>query len=298
MPKRKSNVKVENCKVVLSNEILKIIENWRTEENSEWVDKYLEIISDPSNIGSKKSRGHHIIPCFVFKDEEHKNRKETEPLANAIEGNIVELSIHNHILAHRCLWKIFKDNKDAKIAYQKLCKQEKIENLTDEEVNKIATLIEECAKENVTIEERKIKQRNYEKENKEKIAKRKKEQYKNNKKEILKKQKEYRKENKEKIAKQNKIYKQSHKKEISEKAKGYYKNNKEKISQKGKERYKNNKEKFSEKNKNYNNQECYDPIKEDFCKLGALNNRKNRHKNLYKNVIPSQCIIQTSVPST
>ena len=167
MPKRKSNVKVENCKVILSDEVLNIIESWRTKENSEWVDKYLEIISDPSNIGSKKSRGHHIIPCFVFKDEIHPTRKETESLANAIEGNIVELSIYNHILAHRCLWKIFKDNKNAKIAYQRLCKQEKIENLTDEEVNKIATLIEECAKENVTEEERKARQKKYDDEHKE-----------------------------------------------------------------------------------------------------------------------------------
>ena len=55
MPKRNSTVKIVDGKVVLSDEVLNIIESWRTEENSEWVDKYLEIISDPSNIGSKKS---------------------------------------------------------------------------------------------------------------------------------------------------------------------------------------------------------------------------------------------------
>ena len=46
MPKRNSTVKIVDGKVVLSDEVLNIIESWRTEENSEWVDKYLEIISD------------------------------------------------------------------------------------------------------------------------------------------------------------------------------------------------------------------------------------------------------------
>lgn len=78
MTKRQSNVKIENGKVLISQEILDYFENLRTEENSEWINKYFNIISDASNITSCKSRGHHIIPCFQFKDDNHKTREETE----------------------------------------------------------------------------------------------------------------------------------------------------------------------------------------------------------------------------
>ena len=75
MANKKNMIKIENGKVIFSKEVLDYFENLRNEETSEWIDKYFEVLSDPSNIGSRKSRGHHIIPCFTFKDENHKNRK-------------------------------------------------------------------------------------------------------------------------------------------------------------------------------------------------------------------------------
>ena len=77
MSRRKSNVKIENGKVVLSDEVLKIIESWRTEENSIWIDKYKLILLDTSNISAEKFRSHHIIPVFLFKDEIYSNRKKS-----------------------------------------------------------------------------------------------------------------------------------------------------------------------------------------------------------------------------
>ena len=77
MSRRKSNVKIENGKVVLSDEVLKIIESWRTEENSIWIDKYKLILLDTSNISAEKFRSHHIILVFLFKDEIYSNRKKS-----------------------------------------------------------------------------------------------------------------------------------------------------------------------------------------------------------------------------
>ena len=283
MPKRNSTVKIVDGKVALSDEVLNIIESWRTEENSEWVDKYLEIISDPSNIGSKKSRGHHIIPCFVFKDEEHKMRIETEKLANSIKGNIIELSPYNHIFAHFYLWKIF-NNAESKRPIQKMCNQTKsIENLTECELKNIALLIEECTKDNQTKEERKEYEKRYYREHINEILK-----YREGRKEI---QKEYMKiwieENKEKQSKKRKENYQNNKEKVSQQHRKYYNNNKE-------ERLKVNKiyrESHSDEIKNYRNQCCYDFIKENYCTLSALSNRKSRNKELYKNIIPSDWII-------
>ena len=64
-------------------------------------------------MSAKKYNTHHIKPCFTFKDKEHKNRKETEPLANKFNENTIKLSIYNHILAHYYLWRIY-DNQDSK----------------------------------------------------------------------------------------------------------------------------------------------------------------------------------------
>ena len=44
--------------------------------------------------------------------------------------------------------------------------------------------------------------------------------------------------------------------------------------------------------KEYNNQQCYDPIKENYCILTTLQYRKRTHKDLYKDVIPTNCIIR------
>ena len=60
-------------------------ESIRNEENSIWIDKYFEYLSDESNLIATKYRKHHIIPCFSFKDENHKTRKETLSLADKVE---------------------------------------------------------------------------------------------------------------------------------------------------------------------------------------------------------------------
>lgn len=63
-----------------------------------------------------------------------------------------------------------------------------------------------------------------------------------------------------------------------------------------KEYRKNNKEKCQEYSKEYNDkyfkQLCYNPIKNDYPTLGALRGRIYNHKELYKNIIPTECIIE------
>ena len=49
---------------------------------------FFEYLSDEENLTAEKYRKHHIIPCFSFKDENHKTRKETLHLADKIENNI------------------------------------------------------------------------------------------------------------------------------------------------------------------------------------------------------------------
>ena len=157
MPRRNSTTEIKNGKVVFSKEVLEYFESIRTEENSIWIDKYFEYLSDEENLSAEKYNGHHIIPCFTFKDETHRTRKETEPLADKVEGNIIELLIYNHLLAHYCLWKIY-DNRDSKNTMQRMCGEEKyIDTLTEQELKEIAILKEECAKKNLTEEERKKK---------------------------------------------------------------------------------------------------------------------------------------------
>ena len=262
MPRRNSTTEIKNGKVVFSNEVLEYFESIRTEENSAWIDKYFEYLSDESNLSAEKYNGHHIIPCFTFKDETHRTRKETEPLADKVEGNIIELSIYNHLLAHYCLWKIY-DNRDSKNTMQRMCGEEKyIDTLTEQELKEIAILKEECAKKNLTEEERKKK----------KYAR----------------VKKYKNSHKQQVSEQGKRYRESHKEEKARYDKEYKRRNKEKIKKKNKENYENNKDKISEKGK----QLCFDPIKNKPCTLNALKCRKQRNKELYKDVTPTQCIIK------
>ncbi len=249
MPRRNSTVEIKNGKVVFSEEVLSYFENIRTEENSEWIDKYFEYLSDESNLIATKYSGHHIIPCFTFKDETHKNRKETESLADKIEGNIIKLSVYNHLLAHHCLWKIFK-NIDSRTSFQRMCKED-IDDLSENEIKEIAKIQEECAKENVTKEKRAKQKKDYYENNKEKILKRNKERYENNKESISKQRKEFRKNNKEKISKRNKEYRENNKEHIREHGKEYRENNKEKLSKQSKEHYEKNKEKILKRHKKY-----------------------------------------------
>ena len=202
MPRRNSTVEIVDGKVVFSKEVLEYFESIRTEENSAWIDKYFEYLSDESNLSAEKYNGHHIIPCFTFKDETHRTRKETEPLADKIEGNIIELSIYNHLLAHYCLWKIY-DNRDSKNTMQRMCGEEKyIDTLTEQELKEIAILKEECAKKNLTEEERKKKKYD--------------------------RVKKYKNSHKQQVSEQGKRYRELHKEEKARYDKEYRRRNKEK----------------------------------------------------------------------
>ena len=143
MPRRNSTVKIVDGKVVFSEEVLEYFKSIRNEENGIWIDKYFKYLSNEENLTAEKYNGHHIIPCFVFKDETHKNRKETEPLADKVEGNIIKISVYNHLLAHYCLWKIY-NNRDSKTTIQRMCK-ENIDSLSENEIKEIAKIQEECS---------------------------------------------------------------------------------------------------------------------------------------------------------
>lgn len=325
----KSNIKIENNKVVFSNEILEYFESLRNEETSEWIDKYFEVLSDTSNFNSSKFNIHHIRPCFTFKDENHKNRKETKPLADNFKENLIKLSVYNHFFAHHCLWKIF-NNRDSKIVFQRMCGQGRyIDNLTEQELQEIAILKEECAKENKTEEdyakmrelnkdklksydkekyiknkEKKLKQvKFYTENNKEKIKKYKKEHYEENKEKILKQNKEYYENNKDKILKRNKEYYEENKDYILERNKIWNENNKDKIGEIKRNWYELNKDRikeqtqtqeYKEKTKIRNSRKCYDPIRQIYCTYSSLQHRKNRNKELYKDIILSKCIINNN----
>ena len=253
MAKRNSTVEIKDGKVVFSQEIIDYFENLRTKENSKWIDEYFKHLSDENNLTATKYNLHHIRPCFTFKDEIHTNRKQTKPLGDDFNGNLIELSIYNHLFAHFYLWKIFNDD-DSKTAFQYMCNQRKyIDNLTEKELDKIARLKEECTKENLTEEEKKKRklqsQANYRKNNKDKIKKKNKEYCENNHEKRLQTQANYRKNNKDKI------------KFIGA---NYRKNNKDKIKKKKEEYRENNKEKISNFFKLKNSQQCYDQKKRKF----------------------------------
>lgn len=265
MSKRNSTVKIVDGKVVFSTEVLSYFENLRTEENSEWIDKYFEVLSDVSNFDSKKYNQHHIRPCCTFKDDEHKKRKETQKLGDAFNGNIIKVSVYNHLFAHYYLWKIF-NNRDSKEAFQRMCGEGKyIDNLTEDEIKEIAILNEECANKNKTDEEKK-----------EKRSMRNKKQYKEHKEEYSEKSKKRYEKNKDKI----KIYRDSRKKE----SKLYFKKYAEEHKDEKREWY-----------NIYQNRMCIDPIEGDTCILATLKSRKHNHKELYKNVKPASCVIKSQI---
>lgn len=294
MPRRNSTTEIKNGKVVFSKEVLNYFESIRTEENSKWIDKYFDYLSDEENLSAEKYNGHHIIPCFTFKDETHRTRKETEPLANKVEGNIIKLSIYNHILAHYCLWKTY-DNYESKYSIQyTIGKNKEIDGLSENEIKEIAKIQEECAKTNQTEEERKEREKEYRMSERGKESQRKRSlKYYNN--------------HKESESKRKKKYRETHKEERSQYWSEYYKNNKEQVDKTRKkyrdehkenyqkynhEYYLNNREKALDVNKEYLSQECYDPKEENFCTLGALRGRKYRNKEKYKDVIPIDCVVK------
>ena len=283
MPRRNSTVEIKDGKVVFSKEVLEYFESIRTEENSAWVDKYFDYLSDESNLSAEKYNGHHIIPCFTFKDETHRTRKETEPLADKVEGNIIKLSIYNHILAHYCLWKIF-DNYNSKHAIQyTIGKDKEINDLSENQIKEIARIREECAEKNQTEEEMKEKQKEYRMSERGKESQR-------------KRSAKYNNSHKELVSKRKKKYRETHKEERSQYWSEYYKNNKEQVDKTHKKYRDEHKEDYQKYNHEYSEkyfkQVCYDPIKNDYPTLGALRGRIYNHKELYKNIIPTECIIE------
>ena len=283
MPRRNSTVEIKDGKVVFSKEVLEYFESIRNEENSKWIDKYFDYLSDEENLTAEKYNGPHIIPCFPFKDETHRTRKETEPLADKVEGNIIKLSIYNHILAHYCLWKIF-DNYNSKHAIQyTIGKDKEINDLSENQIKEIARIREECAEKNQTEEEMKEKQKEYRMSERGKESQR-------------KRSAKYNNSHKELVSKRKKKYRETHKEERSQYWSEYYKNNKEQVDKTHKKYRDEHKEDYQKYNHEYSEkyfkQVCYDPIKNDYPTLGALRGRIYNHKELYKNIIPTECIIE------
>ena len=309
MSTSRPNTKIINGKVAFSNEVLNYINKWRTNENSKYIDEYMKVLLNPSNIIATKFEIHHIIPAFTFRDENHKNRKETIKLADKVTENKIKLSLKYHKLAHYYLWKIFPNDNNARSAVYFMFNNNDIEDLTKDEVIEFARILEECAKENLTEEEK--RERDKKRRNTEK--------YKKSKREYDKKLHKAKKEKKCKLAK---IYNQTHKKEkqkydenlrkqvcfdpitkeyctykqLSHRKHDYvelkdlYKNvnlkscivtDENLINQFYKE--KEEKEKL-EKLLNSLPKICLDPIKNDYCYMDTLRLRISKNPNLYKNV--------------
>lgn len=158
---KNATVKIENGKVIFSQEILDYFENLRNKETSKWIDKYFEVLSDSSNINATKFDIHHTISCFAFKDENHKNRRKTKPLADNIKGNLIKLSIYNHILAHYYLWKIFK-TENSRTPLILMCNNKHAEILNENQIKHIARIREEYRKKNMSSEEKRIRDKKME----------------------------------------------------------------------------------------------------------------------------------------
>lgn len=278
MSKKNSTVKIENGKVVFSQEIIDYFENLRTVENSEWIDEYFKILNDENNLSSEKYRIHHIRPCFSFKDETHNTREETEPLANKIKENLIKLSIYNHIKAHYFLWKIY-NNIDSKVAFQKMCGQHRyINNITEKELNEISILQENCAKENQTEEDVKLAIKEWSKTEKGKTS-------------IKKSQEKYSNSEHGKRSIKESIKKYCESEHGKQKRKEYAQSENGKRSRKKAQNKYNKSEKGKKYHRNYDNRLCYDPKKENYCTYCALKSRKRKNKELYKDVILKNCIV-------
>ena len=291
MAKRNSTVEIKDGKVVFSQEVLEYFENLRNEENSKWIDKYFKVLNDASNLGAEKYNLHHIRPCCTFKDETHKNRSQTQKLGDEFNGNIIKISVYNHLLVHYCLWKIY-DDCDSKQAIQQMCGEKKyIGYLSEDELKEIAKLQEECAKENMTEEDYKEYFKNYRKENKERIKKYNDVYNEEHRDERLKKQKIWNDNHKEELSKAHKEWYIKNKDYMRIKRKLWDESHKEQKAKKQKEWESNHKVERKEKAKKRDNQLCFDPIDNNFCKLKALHTRKQRHKEKYKNINVGNCVI-------
>jgi hypothetical protein len=97
-------------------------------------------------------------------------------------------------------------------------------------------------------------QKQWRKENKEKINQYRKQYYKENKDKIKQQTKQYHQENKEKINQRKKQYREENKERIKQYQKQYFEENKEKMKQQTKQYYKENKEKINQRTKQYQKQ--------------------------------------------
>ena len=274
---------------------LEYIETLRTDDNSKWINKYIKVLNAKSNKTATKYNKHHIVPCFVFKNKSCKGRRKTESSTKCIENNLIKLSIGNHVKAHYYLWKIF-NNAESKIAFQLMSNCPKyVENVTEKEINEIATLIERCAKENKSKEDKRLYDEVWHKKyyaiKKDEILNKSKKYYADNKDKILEKASKYRKENKKAILEHKKQVYYENSEEIRAKHRIYHNEHKEELSIKAKERYERNKEQRLYKCAEYRNQMCIDPIKGDKCTLNTLNTRIFRNKMLYDGISREKCIV-------
>ena len=141
-----STVTIIENQVVFSKEILEYFESLRNEETNEWVDKYIEVLSDTSNFNAPKYSIHHIKPVFTFKTDELNTRKKAEKIANKFNGNLIKLSIYNHILAHFYLWKIYNNHETKTPLCYLFHNSETINELTEDELKIIAKFAEDIGK--------------------------------------------------------------------------------------------------------------------------------------------------------
>lgn len=158
-----STVTIIENQIVFSKEILEYFESLRNEETNKWVDKYIEVLSDTSNFDTPKYNIHHIKPVFTFKTKELNTRRKREKIANKFNGNMIKLSIYNHILAHFYLWKIYNNYETKAPLYYLFNMSNTINELTEDELKNIAKIAEDVAKTNLTEEEKKENRNEYDK---------------------------------------------------------------------------------------------------------------------------------------
>ena len=281
-----STITIIENQVVFSKEILEYFESLRNEETNEWVDKYIEVLSDTSNFDAPKYHIHHIKPVFTFKTEELNTRRKREKIANKFNGNMIKLSIYNHILAHFYLWKIY-NNYEAKTPLYYLFNTSKtINELTEDELKNIAKIAEDVAKTNLTEEEKKENRKKYDNKHKEESAKRVRKSYRKHREKRLAYSQEYNKTHKDSIHKKNKEWREKNKEHCDEYDKNYYKTHKEKRKQ-----YKElHKEDISQYHKDRDSRLCLDPITNLPITFGKLR-RMYEHHEEYKEVDAKKCLI-------
>ena len=122
-----------NYSQFFSFEVLDYFNSICTDENYKWIVKYFNVLMKKENKTAEKFNNHHIRPAFTFRDDNHKNRKETKSLANEVNGNIIRLSVQNHIKAHNYLRFIFKNTiyeGYARSAIYIICRKRNVENFT------------------------------------------------------------------------------------------------------------------------------------------------------------------------